>query len=241
MRSMEDFRSDCHDGSLRSLSWIEPSYDWMRNPNDDHPPTPVEAAQRLIHDVYNALAFDTAITPSAWPHTVLVVTYDEHGGFYDHVPPPAIPTPARSRTDQSENPDTMRPYFETYGPRVPAIVVSGFLKERTTFSKTLEHCSLLKFLCEWRGLDATKLSARVASSETTSLRALFDDHSGGAGPHIAPAAPPIPRSHERDAEAALVSRPVSGTEEQARQLRLWLRDNPGTSALQLPVLDLVSK
>jgi len=242
MRSMSQFKQDCHAGSLRRLSWIEPSYDWMPNPNDDHPPTPVEAAQRLIHDIYNALAFDAATTPSSWPQTVLVITYDEHGGFYDHELPPAIPASARSRTDLALNPDTHRPYFETYGPRVPAIVVSGFLKEHTIFSKTLEHCSLLKFLCEWRGLDASKLSARVASPETVSLRELFDDHAGTAEPHVSPLPPPIPlKAAAAAADAVGVPREPSGTEEQARQLRLWLRDNPGTSALQLPVLAHVSK
>ena len=118
------------------FSLIEPNYlGWGRN--DDHPPHDVMRAEKLIADVYNAIRVNEAL----WHSTLLIVFYDEHGGFYDHVvPPPAIPP-----DDLHDGYD-----FKQYGLRVPAILASPWVKqgvEHTMF----DHTSVLKYLTEkWR-------------------------------------------------------------------------------------------
>jgi phospholipase C len=56
--------------------------------NDDHSPLPVGPGQRFLREIYEALTAN----PARWAKTVMIVTYDEHGGFFDHVPPLPIPT-----------------------------------------------------------------------------------------------------------------------------------------------------
>jgi phospholipase C len=92
-RFFHQFLADAHSGSLPNYSFIEPRYftDLFKNliPNDEHPPHNVVYGEQLIAAVYNALR-----SSPCWKRTLLIITYDEHGGCFDHVPPPAA-TPAR--------------------------------------------------------------------------------------------------------------------------------------------------
>ena len=110
-------------GKLPNVSWIDPSFADFHTSvfsifsppsNDDHPPSDVIDGQALVLKVYDALA-----SSPQWDKTMLVITYDEHGGFYDHVPPPENP------------PDDNPKVFNRYGVRVPAIVVSPLVERRT--------------------------------------------------------------------------------------------------------------
>jgi phospholipase C len=148
-------------GKLPKVTWIEPrdaDLGDIEDPNDDHPPTPIEAGQRLMRAVYNALASNK----ESWQRTVLVITYDEHGGFYDHVPPPTIPASALSENDKQLG-------FATFGPRVPAIVISPLAVQPGQGSKLstqMEHASILRFICDWRGINPKDVSPRVAGTES---------------------------------------------------------------------------
>lgn len=114
------FAGDAASGDLPSYSFIEPRY-FSSNllqliANDAHPPHNVHYAEQLVATVYNALR-----AGPKWLETLLIVTCDEHGGSYDHVPPPpAVPpsTPAPGAEFA----------FDRYGVRVPAIIVSPFVK-----------------------------------------------------------------------------------------------------------------
>ena len=81
------FVEDAARGRLPAVSWIDPNFKDLNlvgsPPNDDHPPSDVEEGQELVMLVYNALA-----TSPLWDKTLLLVVYDEHGGFFDHVAPP---------------------------------------------------------------------------------------------------------------------------------------------------------
>src|SRR5205823_1357024 len=83
----DSFLDDVRNGELRGVSWIDPNFIdlsvFERNSNDDHPPSDVRAGQRLVLEVFRALVEGP---PEQWAKTLLVVVYDEHGGFYDHVP-----------------------------------------------------------------------------------------------------------------------------------------------------------
>ena len=110
--------ADAMAGRLPNYSFIEPRYFsdplLRRMPNDQHPPHNVLFAERLIARVYDAIR-----NGPAWERTLFVIIYDEHGGIYDHVPPPpAVP------------PDNLQPdgfAFDRYGVRVPAVIVSPWV------------------------------------------------------------------------------------------------------------------
>jgi phospholipase C len=123
-------------GKLPQLSWIDPNFVDLSvletNSNDDHPPSDIRAGQSFIFDVYDALLH----SPN-WQDTMLIVTYDEHGGFYDHVTPPALP-----------GDDQMRPGFTTYGLRVPALIagprVSREVMHEPGGGGQFDHTALIK-------------------------------------------------------------------------------------------------
>jgi phospholipase C len=123
-------------GKLPSVSWIDPSFADLHTglmrlitppSNDDHPPSDVSLGQALVLKVYDALA-----SSPQWGKTLLVVTYDEHGGFFDHVPPPLDP------------PDDDPATFSRYGVRVPALVVSPLVGRRSFSHELFDHTSIVK-------------------------------------------------------------------------------------------------
>ena len=117
--SFEDFKKDAANGSLPSYSFIEPRYfPDVKLPNDQHPPHNVGMGEELIADVYNAVR-----SAPTWGETLLIITYDEHGGCYDHVPPPMAVSP------DNTNPQPFG--FDRYGVRVPAVLVSPYIKPGT--------------------------------------------------------------------------------------------------------------
>jgi phospholipase C len=122
----DSFLDDAAKGELRDVSWIDPNFIDLSvletNSNDDHPPSDVKAGQALILEIYEALA-----RSPHWEDTVLVIVYDEHGGFYDHVPPPPI-------DDRSG--------YKRLGVRVPALVVGPRVR-KFVCHETFEHTSLI--------------------------------------------------------------------------------------------------
>jgi phospholipase C len=127
--TIDHFYRDAADGKLRDVSWIDPNYvdvGDVDRANDDHPPTDVLHAQELVADIFRAVS-----NGPRWQKTLLVITYDEHGGFYDHVPPPPA---ADDRPDR----------FRQYGVRVPAIVVSPWVPRASVSSVVFDHTSIIK-------------------------------------------------------------------------------------------------
>ncbi|TVY99118.1 hypothetical protein EAS64_41895 [Trebonia kvetii] len=111
------FLADAASGSLPSVSWIDPAFTSFNplgfRPNDDHAPADIVDGHDLVLAVYDALA-----ASPAWERSLLVLVYEERGGFYDHVPPPRAP---------DDDPEM----FGRYGVRVPAIVVSPWVEPRS--------------------------------------------------------------------------------------------------------------
>jgi phospholipase C len=124
------FLEDAARGRLASVSWIDPLFKDFNLAhavsNDDHPPSDVGAGQELVLLVYNALA-----SGPLWDKTLLIVVYDEHGGFYDHVAPPA------AQDDDERN-------FGSYGVRVPALVVSPWVARGSVGHEVYDHTSIIK-------------------------------------------------------------------------------------------------
>lgn len=146
---------------------IEPDYQSVPHPpemipNDNHAPLPVGNGERFLRKVYETLTSD----PEIWAGTVMVHTYDEHGGFWDHVSPPGIryePPPGASFDEP----------FESLGPRVPALVVSPLVEPRSVYSQNLDHTSVLQFIAEAldpeSGEFSDSVTARLKQNELNSL------------------------------------------------------------------------
>ncbi|HEX5125550.1 MAG TPA: alkaline phosphatase family protein, partial [Rhodocyclaceae bacterium] len=137
-RFYDEFRHDASEGTLPSYSFIEPRYFTDTHlPNDQHPPHNATLGEQLIADVYNCLR-----SGPAWNQTLLIVTYDEHGGCYDHVAPPKATPPSTQATAPFN--------FDRYGVRVPAIIVSPYIKPGTVLRPSgpfpFDHTSIISTL-----------------------------------------------------------------------------------------------
>ena len=147
-----DFTHDVRTGTLPSVSWIIPP-----NGYDEHSPAPPGLGARLIDTVLQTLISN----PKVWSQTVLFISYDENGGFFDHVPPPVAPpgTPGEFVT--------VRPLPSTAGGiagplglgfRVPMLVVSPFSRGGYVSSDTFDHTSQIRFLEARFGIKANLIS-----------------------------------------------------------------------------------
>lgn len=128
------FKDLAASGKLPNYSFIEPRFfriDGFKAPTDQHPPHDVHRGEELIADVYKMVR-----TSPLWEKSLLIITYDEHGGLYDHVHPPTAVPPGKT----SEDP----PFeFDRYGVRVPAIVVSPYIARQTVVNTVFDHTSII--------------------------------------------------------------------------------------------------
>ena len=156
----EDFASDVASPSYNAAyTFIEPSYDAFSEyeaGNSQHPLGSVKAGEMLIKQTYEALR-----RSPLWEKSMLIVTYDEHGGFYDHVAPPSC-----RRTGS-----TGRGFgftFDQLGPRVPAIIVSPLIPRNLIDHRRYEHSTIISTVIRLFGL--RELTART--SMTSDLKPL---------------------------------------------------------------------
>ena len=140
----KQFLSDCKKGQLPDYSFVEPNYSDHDGDNgaeiasDQHPDHHVQAGELFIATIYNAIKAN----PDLWQSTVLLVVYDEHGGIYDHVVPPACPKDGFVAA--ANDTGTGRAFeFDRLGIRVPAILISPWIPKGTVVSdRTFEHASI---------------------------------------------------------------------------------------------------
>jgi phospholipase C len=133
---MDGFFRDAASGNLPSFSLVDPDFEV----NDGHPPHDLALAEAFLSSVHRAL-----VNGPAWARTMLVITFDEHGGFYDHVPPP---TTADANAD-----------FRQLGFRVPTIVAGPMVHAGRVVSTPLEHVSVASTLATRFGIRS--LNARM--------------------------------------------------------------------------------
>lgn len=167
-RSIPQFEQDCAGGHLPAFSWIEPVY-LGASANDAHPPHDIRAAEGFVARVYGALRGS-----SAWDRCLFVVTFDEHGGFFDHVPPP-VGVPAAVETGKYGFP------FTRLGPRVPTLIIGPRVAAgsvlRPPASGFADHTSIIATILRRHGLPALTQRDEAAWDllEASSLSATRDD------------------------------------------------------------------
>jgi phospholipase C len=137
---MSQYYADLTAGTLPNVAFIDPSGSGGANvENDEHPPADIQIGQKFVADNINAL-----MSSPAWATSAFFLTWDEHGGFYDHVPPPVAPVP-----------DTILPryaagdphaLFDHYGVRVPVAVVSPYSNPGSVSHVVHDHTSILRFI-----------------------------------------------------------------------------------------------
>jgi phospholipase C len=144
----QSFTSDAQHGLLPNFAFVLPRFNNDVHPaNDQHAPNDMRYGEHLIADVYDALRAN----PDTWAKTVLVVTYDENGGFYDHILPPAdnVPNPdgINCPPPDDDHPSFTVPFdFKRLGFRVPAIIASPWVKKGKVDSTRYQHTSVLATL-----------------------------------------------------------------------------------------------
>lgn len=151
----EQFFADAAAGKLPNVAFVDPDFGTLQEAvgtsNDQHPHGSVKVGDAFIAKVYDALR-----RSPQWDRMVFVVTYDEHGGFYEHVAPPAA-------RDDNVNPNPgPHPDYGRLGFRVPCIVMGPFAPKRLVHAGPYEHCSVLRMI-EWRwGLEPMHARDRYA-------------------------------------------------------------------------------
>jgi len=167
-RDMTQFAADAANGDLPAYAFIEPRM--IFNHNDMHPPwgevregiltledgttvevdgsavSDVRAGDQLLQDVYDAIRTSASTTGSNALNTALVVTFDEHGGIFDHVAPPAAVPPDDAGAGE------MGFAFDRLGLRIPALVVSAYTEAGTVIHDDMHHGSVIATLCRQHGL-----------------------------------------------------------------------------------------
>jgi phospholipase C len=173
-----DFQDRATAGTLPAYSFIEPS--WDATGNSQHPNYDVSKGEQLIHDAYYAVR-----NGRAWGSTLLIITYDEHGGNYNHVAPPHDATPPGDGTTGEKGFD-----FTRFGVRVPAVLISPLIAAGTVYRATtgrIDHTSVLKTIHERWGtvpLTARDKAAATLGDALTLATARTDDPIKGVPPPV---------------------------------------------------------
>jgi len=167
---------------------------------DEENPQDIQIGENFAAKVVNAV-----LASPAWPRTLLVWTYDEHGGYYDHVPPPPAlkPDDIPPRTSPGDEPGG----YDIYGPRVPAVVVSPHSRPRSVASVVCDHTSIMATIqakwnlpaCTYRDANANTLAGFLTKKprllDPPTLAAPSDPLPGEQ--HCSDADPPLPVHHRR--------------------------------------------
>jgi phospholipase C len=157
----DNFKSAAQNGTLPAVSYVDPHFTTIDDGlgNDDHPHADIRRGDRFLFETFEAVA-----NGPAWNRTVLIITFDEWGGFFEHVPPPRATAANHVDTDLVNGKALL-------GFRVPVVIASPFARgvenNPTVNHEIFDHTSILK-LIEWR-FGLAPLTPRDASSDVSNL------------------------------------------------------------------------
>jgi phospholipase C len=204
-RKIDMFATDTANGDVADYTFIEPDYSILssfRDGNSQHPSGALSAGEALLATVANAV-----MSSPSWENSMLIILYDEHGGFYDQFPPPEGCVPPGDQplnADKAKGPSPTFA-FDRYGIRVPAVVVSPRVQPGTVSHLVFDHASVIRTVFDSFGLPG-QLTDR--DGKANSLKPLTDNDvtaapaaplpaanaTASAAPSVATAAAPTPKS-----------------------------------------------
>jgi len=190
------FLEDAAQGNLPSYSFIEPNF--LHGHNDMHPafnalapglsfdpPSSLIGGEALLAKIYDAIRSSSSASGSNAYNTLLMVTFDEHGGTYDHVPPPAAPPP-----DPSAPAGQMGFGFDRSGVRVPAIAISAWIPDRTVVTDEYRSTSVIRTIRERWSLGAPLTGRDAAARDLSPVFTLDTPRDPQSWPEVSPR--PVP-------------------------------------------------
>lgn len=192
-RHFAEFLRDASAGALPSYAFIEPQYladAGIGMPNDQHPPHDVVFGEQLIAQVYNAVR-----NSPLWDKTLFIITYDEHGGCFDHAPPPLAPPPGGNAAHEGFA-------FDRYGVRVPAVLISPYIRPGTILRSApdgvphdgppypFDHTSIIATLRKRFGLGDPLTNRDKIAPDLEGVLQLDGPTNNGLGPLRVPAYTP---------------------------------------------------
>ena len=157
-RPVDEFFAACQTGALPQVAYIDPVFSGEGSGTsiDDHPHADIRAGEAFLHRIYSAVT-----RSPAWSSTVLIITYDEWGGFFDHVPPSPAPIPDSDRA--AGNTDGLR------GFRLPTLLISPFARREHVSRMLLDHTSILRMIeARWH-LEPLSIRTRTANNLVDAL------------------------------------------------------------------------
>jgi phospholipase C len=156
--TIDDYFAEAAAGKLPPVVFIDPNAlrSGEAEGDDEHPPAQLQIGQRFVAEITRAL-----MRSPQWARAALFFTYDEHGGLYDHLPPPPACAPD-AKTPVGKNGVAFEGAFDRYGVRVPFVVVSPYAKRGFVSHGVYDHTSVLRFIQAKHRLPA--LSARDANA-----------------------------------------------------------------------------
>ncbi len=228
------FATDLKNGNHTQVMIVEPSYQdaphlLFEHPNDNHPPVAVGWGEMFLRQIYLAVTAN----PDVWKETLMIVYYDEHGGFYDHVAPPLFDNAAAGNAIPP-----LPTKFTTLGPRIPAILVSPWIEPGKVQHDLYDHTSVLQLLTEIFTEMNEPYSAQVdyrAKNGIQSLSKAIVDTPTNLTPPAPPADPIFPQHNIGDP----VALPPKGKMAEAFEntARDVLQSNPGLVDKHFPELN----
>ena len=162
------FLHDIDGKNLPKFSYIEPAWTMTHppiTPNSYHPSSDLVPGEEKLNEIYNKLR-----NSDYWDKTLLIITFDEHGGLYDHVPPPYVRRPYANDYDHGFE-------FDLLGVRVPTILVSPWVAEKTVFrserSIPYDATSFISTLLTWYGIPKEKWGLGARTDEAPTFESAF--------------------------------------------------------------------
>ena len=161
------FLKDCEKGNLPNYSFVEPNYSDHETDsgeevaNDQHPDHNMQAGEMFIASIYQAIKNN----PDLWKSTALLITYDEHGGIFDHVPPPDC-LKDQFTADGNATGTGVPFHFDRLGVRVPSILISPWIPKGSVDNRVFDHASIPAtitkfFLGDWSPRSPRETSADI--------------------------------------------------------------------------------
>ena len=203
------FYADAAAGRLPAFTFLDPNYETTSEEN----PQDIQVGEEFIAKVVRAL-----MHAPTWNHTALFITYDEHGGYYDHVPPPRAirPDDIPPKLKPGDVPGT----YDRYGFRVPLIVVSPYARRAYVSNVVQDHTSMTAFIEHKWNLPA--MTFRDANAQPMTDYFDFRRAAFARPPRLAaapPLGPGVARCHAEGYNPPLPASPVNGESDVSRYLR----------------------